>query len=1393
MDSNETNWTFEAVSGMVNTFKIKTGDNYAHVETGLYNVMIGEDTNNNKSYWKLVTAANKSDNSVASVSNPIDRSYLITNARFEINTTGWTGDCTRGGNGKDDNNTTAEGNWNTHNACVERYHATTDVYQTLSGLANGKYIVKCQGFYRADANSSHASFLYANDEESALNLISGENIPNSMSDASTRFSNDEYWNTITVNVTNGTLKIGVKTEDTNNWTIFDNFQLYYVDPYVSILASEAFTSGNTMTAGQWYTFTVPTDGDYTLSATDGILCSSEDCLLSAASSATSTVALKAGTAYFKSAASQSLTITYVEPVLANGDYYLYDATNKVFLSRGANYGTRATVDKYGIPFTWNNYSKTITFKDWSNTFMFFDQNEHSACWLYTDGDAGRGDNRLFAFEATTGGYYLRDLAKAVYVRDDGSVLSVPTTNSAEATVWSIKTKAEHDAIVAAYATENIENVITSASISTTAAEFETYLSENLAAKDKTSSVKTAKFTGSAGDWTFTQVENRSGATNYGKDYAEMFQRTGNWSQEITGLSQGIYKVTVNAFERITGYAVCNTLGAEGFEPVTAYFKANNEQAQLASWYSDKEGTNNPNNTDEAATAFNNDKYKIEFYTYVGSDGKLTLTLNKPSYNTGTWVLFNNVTLTYYDSNVSDEEATAILAEAATAMSSPMKASLYQALATAKNTFEGSKTVPNYNALRTAINNTATSITSYAAMKANYLDPITEYLETTNFVDQTSAAYTAYVGYKAAYDNYTNAETADVENATANALNWNSGDKYVTLINNIMMANWKIGNTNALTNNSGFYMNTWSTESDGTAPAADFANPFYEYWVSSGSLAATTLTGTLTGLTANTAYDVTAKVRVQGSSKVAGSITMEVVGGIPVEVTAGDQIGETARYIKSYTATGVTDGDGNLVLKFNVAANSNISWLSFRDVTYAANGTVTPSNDFTALNTAIASYGNNIGFETGEYAPYTNIAGIEALAIAKAFDQNRYYTPAAITAATTALTGATWTANTTKLNAFYDGDFSIQAPKNDGSNGTAVTGWTANNNIRTLVKSETEGQALYKATEGHSGMYVWGTSGATYGETAGYTIPLKANTVYRFAYKRASWNGDDSNTEGKFVVKNPEGTVICEVEETGGAPVYTSTTRDFISQTGYFATGEKGDYVVILYNYGNTVFTDLQLYSVDDNTLEFADGSVPNYAPGTYPSVKITRTLTANRWATAVYPFAVSGVDNIAVLDSYDASTGKLGFTSAAASTANVPFMMMSTTDKSEITLSNVEVAATAANPVATKSEASLIGSYTSTEITNNENNYFLSSNVIYKVGTDGADISPYRAYIQLTGSGAEARSLTFVIDGEATAISGIAADKQLGNGNVYNLKGQKVSGQLKKGVYVVNGKKVAIK
>lgn len=644
-------------------------------------------------------------------------------------------------------------------------------------------------------------------------------------------------------------------------------------------------------------------------------------------------------------------ITLKTPMLLDGIYYFKveneTAAKGKYLSRGSTNGEHATVDAYGLPIqVTTNTSNETTLKAYDSGKYYV----HSGSWD-CNANGGTSTGGLYTITLSGGKYRIHNNSmdndrflkyntgdvnnSVISVYDDGT-----GSNSGPIIDWSVETHSEHMTVLSTYSAKNYSNIITAAGLDGVTPEtFLTYLSTNYAAKDKTSSVETAKFEGAAGSWTWTGVRNQKDQPAYVTNAAEAWQATGSWSQTITELPSGIYKVTVNAFERDGGYNLCNTLAGEGYQIVTSYFKANTEQVQLKSWYSDKEGTNNPNGTGEAATAFNNDKYKNEIYTYVSDEadgkGSLTLTLAKPGFISDNWVLFNNVTLTYYDASITDEEATAIINEAETEMEKPMKPSLYQALSTAKATFDGARNMANYNSLRTAIDNTATSIASYATMNSNYLSPIADLLSSSNIIDLTSSAYTEYVAYKNKYDNYKNSLTEDIDNAEANALTLYQSDdtRYTNKGNILMVTGWSINGNNALTDGSGFYANTWSGEHAGTAPAADFSRPFYEMWVSSGSISAATLTRTITGLTAHAIYKVTANVRVQYTSKVDNSITMKAGSGEAVDVTSGKKISSTDRYIDSYTAWGSADNEGNLIITFAVAENSGISWLAFRDINY----------------------------------------------------------------------------------------------------------------------------------------------------------------------------------------------------------------------------------------------------------------------------------------------------------------------------------------------------------------------------------------------------------------------------------------------------------------------------
>ena len=93
---------------------------------------------------------------------------------------------------------------------------------------------------------------------------------------------------------------------------------------------------------------------------------------------------------------------------------------------------------------------------------------------------------------------------------------------------------------------------------------------------------------------------------------------------------------------------------------------------------------------------------------------------------------------------------------------------------------------------------------------------------------------------------------------------------------------------------------------------------------------------------------------------------------------------------------------------------------------------------------------------------------------------------------------------------------------------------------------------------------------------------------------------------------------------------------------------------------------------------------------------------------------------------------------------------------------------------------------------------------IYALNDDGdkfqkgtASVTPFRAYFAGTSAAATATSLGIGFGGNTTGIAELKTlrkveDNNFYNLNFYNLNGQRVS-QPKKGLYIVNGKKVVIK
>ncbi|MBQ2340127.1 MAG: hypothetical protein II386_04665, partial [Bacteroidaceae bacterium] len=271
--SKYTAWLLTAVEGLENTFTMKSTNSAA-----VY--LVGHDTDaskttttttmptTSKGYWKLVTKEALIANLVsATADNPIDATFAVMNPYFGANakTSLWTGDYTAY-NGVD------------NNKCVEQWNRTFDMYQTISGLPNGVYEMRCQGYYRMGGGNNDASVAatartngteelnakyYINTTEGSLksifdyNLGSTNNstynsstaysvngttiyVPSTLNRASSCFQAGEYWNDgIRAVVADGTVTIGFRktVASSNDWAAYDNVTLTYYGIDLSALVA----------------------------------------------------------------------------------------------------------------------------------------------------------------------------------------------------------------------------------------------------------------------------------------------------------------------------------------------------------------------------------------------------------------------------------------------------------------------------------------------------------------------------------------------------------------------------------------------------------------------------------------------------------------------------------------------------------------------------------------------------------------------------------------------------------------------------------------------------------------------------------------------------------------------------------------------------------------------------------------------------------------------------------------------------------------------------------------------------------------------------------------------------------------------------------------------------
>ena len=177
-----------------------------------------------------------------------------------------------------------------------------------------------------------------------------------------------------------------------------------------------------------------------------------------------------------------------------------------------------------------------------------------------------------------------------------------------------------------------------------------------------------------------------------------------------------------------------------------------------------------------------------------------------------------------------------------------------------------------------------------------------------------------------------------------------------IYDDFLLSAWTYNGTQASEFNTALYINTWSTEADGKENPSPMHVPFFEYWTGDdNSLGEATLTGTVSGLEAgNYVVSAIARVRIKnGGGDTAYGITFSANGSEPVDVCDGRTCGDGDQFRWGmFSTTAVVGADGILKVNFNIAADNNISWLSYKNVKYVKAGGMVPiivTQEATAIN------------------------------------------------------------------------------------------------------------------------------------------------------------------------------------------------------------------------------------------------------------------------------------------------------------------------------------------------------------------------------------------------------------------------------------------------------------
>jgi len=604
---------------------------------------------------------------------------------------------------------------------------------------------------------------------------------------------------------------------------------------------------------------------------------------------------------------QASAQSWVPSEVSEGTFYLYNVGAQGFVVGANNWGTRASISKEGgIPFT---------LKVTDGKYELQSSPTYSGKHLGFNGYVDNGDaNQNWTFEAVAGetNVYKMSTGEKYLFADQGATTTTvgddPGTNYA---YWILVSR---DHVLKYLSAATADNPLCATMLIT--------------------NPNFGRNAGGSG-WTIeASNKNLAGGVNE-NNCAESYHAVFTLTQTIEDMPNGLYSLTAQGFYRQDGTDNDNL-------PV---FYANDKTGTFPL------KTGSENNMSDASNSFTKGLYTIEPVIFEITDGTLTLGA-KLVENTALWCIWDNFQLTYYGASatIDDVEKTAAikvykeaLAKAkAVDTEATMDPTALQGITDALANYSEDKvlkdgaTVESINAATAALIS-AEEVAAKSIANAEALMSMNDLMESTNVYTKS-----AYEAYKKIFDDNTAAWNAGtLTEAVVNPYALNGWHYNALDYDDLLLSAWSVGDKKCNNYDTSLYINTWSVEGDNDG--TNFKVPFFEYWVADGnSLGANTLTATMEDLPEGQ-YSVSVWVRVRAKNgtdaTAATGITLQANEGEAVDVTEGNQIGTSQFNIGEYVALGdVTDG--TLKIQINVAADNNISWLSFKNAKFEKVGEAT---------------------------------------------------------------------------------------------------------------------------------------------------------------------------------------------------------------------------------------------------------------------------------------------------------------------------------------------------------------------------------------------------------------------------------------------------------------------